>query len=485
MALFNLKRTRKGKVLNKAGGQAYAQTPELALASMLLTSFAQDQYYRDAKTTFDELVALLPKVDAEFAAKAAIYARQEYGMRSITHVLAAELAAYASGQEWAKRFYDRVVARPDDMLEIATYYKAKGGKNLPNAMKKGFASAFDRFDGYQLAKYRNDNKALKLVDLVNLVRPVPTQRNAKALQQLVAGTLRNTKTWEAKLTQAGSQAEDNADKAVRKAQVWTELIGEGKLGYFALVRNLRNILEQAPELIPEVIPQLTDPKRIRNSKVMPFRLLTAYKQLNGNNANVRAIQKALDEAINISCGNLPALANTLVVIDNSGSMGSPVAGSQHLKCNEAGAAFAIMLAKRNNADIMEFADSARMIRYRLNESVLEFARNFPSQNRVGYGTNFKSIFETARKAYDRIVIFSDMQGWVGYTTPDKAFADYKRRTGADPFVYSIDLRGYGTMQLPQPKVFALAGFSDKVFEVMGVVERDPEALLKAIKSITL
>lgn len=63
---------------------------------------------------------------------------------------------------------EKIVFRPDDMMEIIAYYKAKSGKTLPNAMKKGFALAFDKFDGYQIAKYRGENKAVKLVDVVNL-----------------------------------------------------------------------------------------------------------------------------------------------------------------------------------------------------------------------------------------------------------------------------------------------------------------------------
>ena len=107
MALFNRKSSRKKteKPINRAGGQAFVQSPKMHLASLLLTSFAQDQHYRSADDTFTEACQLLTKVDPLFAAKATIFARKEFGMRSISHVLAAELAAYVSGQIWAKDFY--------------------------------------------------------------------------------------------------------------------------------------------------------------------------------------------------------------------------------------------------------------------------------------------------------------------------------------------------------------------------------------------
>ena len=40
------------KTENLAGGQAYTQTPELELVSILLTSFANDTFYKSANDTF-------------------------------------------------------------------------------------------------------------------------------------------------------------------------------------------------------------------------------------------------------------------------------------------------------------------------------------------------------------------------------------------------------------------------------------------------
>ncbi|MCB9285123.1 MAG: hypothetical protein H6563_13690 [Lewinellaceae bacterium] len=50
-------------------------------------------------------------------------------------------------------------------------------------------------------------------------------------------------------TRAGQDAASEEDKAERKAEAWADLIAADKLGYFALLRNLRNIAEQAPELV--------------------------------------------------------------------------------------------------------------------------------------------------------------------------------------------------------------------------------------------
>ncbi len=485
MALFNLRKARR-KIVNRAGGEAFEQSAEMQLASMLITSFAQDQFYRSAQNTFKELIQVLPQVDAKFAAKAAIYARKQYHMRSITHVLAAELAAYASGKEWAKDFYAQVIARPDDMLEIASYYFGKGGKTLPNAMKKGFARAFDQFDGYQLAKYRGENRAVKLIDLVNLVHPTPTKRNASALQALVDGKLKSTGTWEAKLTKAGQQAETTAQKADLKQAAWAELIAQNKLGYFALLRNLRNIALQAPNSLDAALRILQDENRIKRSKVLPFRFLSALdaiKEANIGGKPARAIERGLHTALEKALSNVPIFkGKTLVVLDDSGSMQG--IGRNKKSPIEIGSIFAAMLYKSNDADLMRFSDRATYVKPYYGNSAMSIANGLV-QNARACGTNFHSIFQKANKAYDRVIILSDMQGWMGGYTPDKAFAQYKSRYGANPYIYSFDLQGYGSLQFPEQKVFALAGFSDKVFDLMQLLESDRNALVNDIRRIEL
>lgn len=170
MGKFN-KATKKKRTLNKAGGKAYNTSWEFKLVSILLTSFVRAQFYRSEEQTLDELKEIVRKVNPLFAAKAAIFARTKFGMRSITHVMAAMLSKGASGTIWGKNFYNHVIHRLDDMGEILSFYKDEGGKSIPGAMKKGFANAFDRFDGYQLAKYKGTNKGYSLVDIANLVHP--------------------------------------------------------------------------------------------------------------------------------------------------------------------------------------------------------------------------------------------------------------------------------------------------------------------------
>lgn len=467
---------------NLAGGQAYSQTNELKLVSLLLTSFVNDQFYRDGNTSLAELKNLAEKVkDKEFIAKSAIFARDRFGMRSITHALAGELTSQLNGKEWGKDFYDKVVVRVDDMTEILSYYLAnktdRTNPKFPNALKKGFAKAFDKFDGYNLSKYKGENKEVKLVDIVNLVHPVPTARNKEALELLIKGELKNTQTWESKLSEAGQKAESEEDLAKLKSNAWEELISTRKIGYFALLRNLRNIINQAPSVVPAACELLTDERLISKSRVLPFRFATAYEEISklGSSKEVRDVLVAINQALDISVANVPKFdGETLVVMDVSGSMSG--------RASEIASLFGAILAKVNNCDVMTFSTSAQYKQYNPMDSVLTIRNSFRYS---GGGTNFKSIFTTANKKYDRIIILSDMQGWMGYTTPSAEFNQYKKAHGANPFVYSWDLAGYGTLQFPENNVFALAGFSDKVFDIMKLMEIDKKALYNEIKAIQL
>jgi 60 kDa SS-A/Ro ribonucleoprotein len=464
------------KTENLAGGEAFAQSPKLELASILLTSFVQDQFYRSANDTVDRVKELITGMkDKSFAAKAAIYARTKFGMRSISHVVAREIARVQK-EEWTKKFFEKIVYRPDDMLEILALYLQDNGKRvLPNSMRKGFAKVLERLDEYKLAKYKKDSAAVKMVDVVNLVHPHST----KAIDALIKGTLKPANTWETKLTQAGQLAEDDNEKDDLKEKAWGALIKEGKLPYFALLRNLRNIIDQADDETFELaLTQLVDEKAIKKSLVLPFRFLTAIdeiEKLSGTKA--RKTIKALDDAVDIACANVPAFdGNTAVVLDKSGSMnGKPL----HI-----GSLFAAVLAKASNADILLFADSAHYWNYNPKDSVTTIAQKL-RDDRFGGGTDLKPIFTTLNQKYDRIIILSDEQGWVGYQTPTAVFAQYKKTHNANPHVFTFDLQGYGTLQFPENQVYCLAGFSDKVFQVMKMLEQDRQALVHEIEKIQL
>ncbi len=471
------RQSREPNTTNLAGGQAHAQSDKLELISIMLTSFLENQFYRKGDETAERLIELINRIpDKRFVAKAALYARREAGMRSVSHLVAGEIAHSVKGQEWTKRFFDRVVFRADDVLEILSYCVAVYGKPIPNSLKKGLGTSLARFDAYQLAKYRRDSAELKMVDAVNLVHPP----HSEALRQLVAGTLAPAETWETELTRAGQTAKSDREKVSNKAQVWSKLVRERKIGYFALIRNLRNILEQAPQLTNDVAELLADRKLIRKSMVLPFRFRVALDALEDSEVERGKRQKvirALNKAVDRSLSNVPRFSGrTLIAMDCSGSMlGKPM---------KIGSLFASVLYKVNDADLMLFSGDARFASFNSDDGTLSLAQRIEEKAEWS-GTNFHTIFQRANQAYDRVVILSDMQAWMGHWTPKEAFDRYVAKVGKRPRVYSFDLAGYGTLQFPEKEVYALAGFSDKTMGIMKSLEQDKRALVREIEAIQL
>lgn len=474
MSRFN-RPSRSTRIVNRAGGEAFEQDERLKLVSMLLTSFVKDQYYRSAGDTLEELNKLILDMrDKAFAARAAVYARNRFGMRSITHAAAVGVVNSVKDEEWVKYFVDNVIRRPDDATEIVAYHLTSYGKPLPNNLKKGIAMALTGFDEYQMAKYRGSGKSVSLVDLVNLTHPDHTE----AIGKLVNGTLSPANTWETKMTQAGQQASSEEEKEEAKREAWANLVSTRKIGYFALLRNLRNILQDAPHVIPDALEMLADEKLIRKSLVLPFRYLTAMEALRSISGS-REVIAALGKALDIAVANVPTLdGKTAVIIDGSGSMGRFFPGT----ALQTASIFGAVLYKSNDADIVMFSNEAGYLTLNPNDTTMTLAEQIGNAAPRG-GTNFHAALNRLNRAYDRLVFLTDMQGWVRYNAPTKTLAQYEKRYSVHPHVYNIDLAGYGDMQFPQDRLYCLAGFSEKVFDVMELLETDRQALISEIERV--
>lgn len=469
MSKFN--ETKKNDVRNLAGGKAYKESNEMQLASLLLTSFGDDKYYQKEKEVYNQLERLIAVCDKEFVAKAIIYARKQFGMRTITHIASSMLAKHIGGKEWGRRFFYKVINRVDDMTEIVACHLSRKQK-ISNAMKKGFSTALGHFDDYQLAKYKGENKDVKLVDLVNLVHPKETYRNHGAIGRLINGELRSFDTWESELSAVGDDIET-------KKVVWRRLLDENKLGYFALLRNLRNIIKLNDETLKnKALNTLLNESAIKRSLVLPFRFSTAYDEM----AKIdRDAMRAVSKACEIACSNVPKLeGKTLIALDVSGSMSS-------CRVADIASLFTAVLLKSNDCDLITFADDAIYRIVNPDDSVMTI------KNAIRYscgGTNFESVFRVANKKYNRVILLSDMQAWVPIfwyaKSPKVAYERYKREYNVPNCkFYSIDLAGYGTMQMPQQDVYCLAGFSEKIFDLMKHFECDKNALITAINNVDL
>ena len=223
---------------------------------------------------------------------------------------------------------------------------------------------------------------------------------------------------------------------------------------------------------------LIDEQLIRKSLVLPFRYVTALDALQGTNLpRVGDVLAALSDAMDKSLQNVPVFeGKTLIALDGSGSMqGRPI---------KIGSLFTATLAKANDADVLLFSNDAKYLSINKRDSTLTVA-NWLTGKATRGGTNFHAIFQAANCAYERIIILSDMQGWIGQQAPVSTFEAYKKKYGAEPKVFSFDLQGYGTLQFPERDIYCLAGFSDKTMDTLKFLDSDKSALLKQIEAVEL
>lgn len=479
MSKFNTPAEQAKKTVNLAGGEAYTESPQLELVSIMLTNLTEDQAYRKASGGIGRLEQLIDLVNPVFAAKAAIYARKVFGMRSITHVAAVKLGKVAQGTEWGARFYEKIIKRPDDITEILALNKSKHGKAITHAMRKGLGKAMSNFKDYSLAKYKGERNELSMVDAANLLHPP----HSDTIKKLVEGTLKQKNTWENQVSEAGKS--ENITEA--KAEAWGDLLMNDKLGTFALLRNLRNILAtNKKSLVEKACESLVNVEAIKRSMLFPYRFFTAYKEIEKiTSSEARLMLDAISEALDIAVDNMPKMDNTCVVLDSSGSMAYyPMSDKSDVKIAEAGLVLAVAMAKRNNSDMMFFDTDAQYINIRPKASVMDNVAMGLKHIRGG-ATDFKIPFIKMNKAYDKIIILSDMQGWVGYDSPKQAFDAYRSKFNCNPKVYSVDMTGNGSLQFPENNVFAMAGFSDKIFDIMKMYDIDKKALIHKIEEVEL
>lgn len=510
MSRFNVvSNTGTPDAVTSEGVPAFQKSPELELVTMLLTSFATDKFYSTGDQQMNRvrtLVRAISAVDPLFSAKAAIYARDTFGMRTIAQVVAVELAPFISKAEWASRFYEKLVVRPDDMTEVVSLYLARNPKPqgkrhapFPNAMKRGFARALASLDAHRLAKYKAEGKGVKLVDLANLFHP----KSNEQLAALVGGSLKPADTWEVASTKAGQEAADvkaaalaegksEAEAALAAAGVktdaWMQLVLGRQLGHFALLRNLRNIRDKAPGVMNIALEQLKI--GVGKARVFPYRYLVAGDQFAGEPGQINAdVCNALVECVNGALGGVPVMpGRTLVAVDNSASMTSAAyrrngKGMESDTPARKAAVFGAAIALTSPSDLMVFSDSGIYVRL-VKGTPLTTAASLILQSIHSAGTDFRPIFATNEK-YDRFIILTDNEAQTGGRVANEFLRDYRKRTGADPQVFIFDLAGSGTVQFPERNLYVLAGFSEKVFDLMAKLGEDREAMLNAVRAVSI
>lgn len=486
----------------------------------------------DGAIRFRELVHDVAKLDPAWLAQFLEWLRSEANIRTAAIVGAVEYVramqqpeaagAYAracSNGHTARAVVRSVLRRADEPGEMIAYYRSRYGRSIPIAVKRGIADALvgygpDRpplYSEYTLLKYDTASHGYRFGDVVDIVCPATTHPEVRGTslgslfehaidrrhgRDYVGGSALYGMTFPMlhmnavvrsqadanprvlleprRLKAAGLTWEDAlslAGKRIGHKELWESLIDADALGYMAMIRNLRNMDEAgiSKAHAKKVVEMIEDPERVKGSRQLPFRFLSAYHA-----APSDRWKQALTEALDYSTANIPKLTGrTLVLVDTSASMGGRLSDRSGVRYVDAAALFGVALARNaSKVDLYGFGDGVFQHELDYGGSVLGQTQQFVRRvGEAGHGTQIAASIQRTYAKHDRVVIFTDMQTMPGRHTW-YGMGDVSSAVPADVPLYAWNLAGYEASMMPTGSAnrHEFGGFSDSAFTVMQTLE---------------
>jgi hypothetical protein len=316
-------------------------------------------------------------------------------LRHAPLLLVREMARHASHRPLVADTLQHVIQRADELAEFVAIYWAEGRAPLSAQVKKGLASAFTKFDGYQLAKY-NRPGPVKLRDVLFLCHAKPRDLAQEVLwRELVEGRLSPPDTWEVALS-------SGADKR----DAWERLLTERKLGALALLRNLRN-MQQAGVREELVLDGL---RTMNANRVLPFRFIAAAR-------HAPQWEPQLEEAMTRAAAEQEKLpGRTVLLVDVSGSMIAPLSARSEMLRTDAAYGLAILLREiADQVAIYSFSDHTKRIAPRRGFALRDAIEASQPHQSTMLGDAVKHIDSTEN--HDRLIVITDEQAHDRVPTP--------------------------------------------------------------------
>jgi 60 kDa SS-A/Ro ribonucleoprotein len=485
--------------LNYEGGLAFSTDPAMELyLRAASTLFGEPKFYDPTAqgdwVAIPALVETVSKSDPEFPLQLARYCRNVLNLRSVSTALLVESCHSLQSRKFARSYAIEILRRADELTEAVAYWNARYGGALPRSLRGALADGFHRFTEYDFAKYDRDSSAVKFRDVMNVAHPKPKGAKERALfKRIHERTLKTPTTWETVISEKGST------KAA-----WTEVLPD--MGFMARIRNLRNLLQKKVD-VSDVVRMLNDADAVRKSRQFPYRLYSAYTAVEGvESAKAGKVLDALETAIALACENLPDLrGRTAIVVDLSGSMLHSVSKATTVKVYDIGALFGAMAHRIcEDSVVIAFGEKPTVVNVRSTDGVFTNMKRIQEADVGDRSTKAHKVIEWMtedREKFDRILFFSDMQCYnqsdaAGATifdlrkkddrTVSDRLREYRRRVNPKARLYSFDLTGYGTTQVPQddPLSVLIGGWSERVLSFVHLFEKAGPSALDEVRGFS-
>lgn len=353
--------------------------------TVLATLLWEDQFYESGASIDARISELAGKVKPEELAALAIEARHAHNLRHVSLKLLVELVKHGSGRMVSETI-EKVVSRADELTELLALYWSKGKTPLAKQIKVGLAKAFTKFDEYQLAKY-DRARSIRLRDILFLTHAKPkNDQQASVWKRLVENKLQIPDTWEVGLSSGADPKE-----------VFERLLNENNLGYLALLRNLRNM--NAAGVDTSLVKNAILARKGGAEKVLPFRFVGAARAAPN-------FERELDKALLATIDTLPPIAGkTIVLVDVSGSMDSPLSAKSDLTRMDAAATLAAVI---NAEDLRVFSFSNKTVEVPPRRGMAGVTAIVKSQSH-SITRLAEAVAEINKIPHDRLIVITDEQ----------------------------------------------------------------------------
>ncbi|MBO4851697.1 MAG: TROVE domain-containing protein [Prevotella sp.] len=205
--------------------------------------------------------------------------------------------------------------------------------------------------------------------------------------------------------------------------------------------------------------------------------------------SLRMVLQALEQAVRHSADNIPGFTpdtRVLLASDTSGSMFSTVSRNSKVMNYHVGLLLSMLMKHRcRQAVTGMFGDIWKEFDTPSNDILRNTMAMMEREGEVGYSTNGYMVIEwliREKRVMDKVMLFTDCQLWnSAYRSCDRHLAEswgrYKE-LAPDAKLYLFDLAGYGQspVSMVRDDVFCIAGWSDKVFDILTALENGSNAI---------
>jgi 60 kDa SS-A/Ro ribonucleoprotein len=210
---------------------------------------------------------------------------------------------------------------------------------------------------------------------------------------------------------------------------------------------------------------------------------------------VSQVLSALEAAVIYSIRNLKGFEDdtrVLIACDVSGSMQKPISPKSKVLLYDIGLVLGMLMQSKCKRVVTGmFGDGWKIINMPSGNVLSNAYEFYRREGEVGYSTNGYKVIDDLmyRKVkMDKILIFTDCQMWNSEGTMsaiEHSWLAYKA-FAPDAVLYLFDLAGLGQtpLRMERNDVFLIAGWSDKVFDVLHAIECG-EGVVEKIKAIQL